>query len=896
MNIHTSKLAMRALVVAIQTALLVVGAGGVAYAQDDSSASAAAVDETTQELDPVLQLTQPKNYVEIGAGYSSDDSYKFGAFNGLQDKGFFGVLNFLFDGGASYDSNDATRWTVVGTNLGLDSREVKAEYGEQGKFRLDFGYDELRRNFSDTYQTPYQGVGSSVLTLPSNWIQPRVPHVSSSGLNFRSLVPALSQGPALVGGRLVQPTEAQLAQMNEIIANDLPAFHRVPLDTQRQRASAGFSVQLSPNWGVKVSAQTEDKDGLRAQNSVTSLVREFAAVLPEKVDQNTQQYNVSLNYAADKAHMEFGYYGSIYDNKVKSMTWQDISDLSAFSNMSTTPSNEFHQFTVTGGYQFAPRTNLVINAGYARNTQNDTFLTNSTLPLGNPVNSLDGLVVTRSFNAKFTTRPMQGMNLNLGYKFDDRDNRTPVETYIFQDINEARSSAASAFNEALGLPANTLGSNINIYANRPYSKKLNQVDAGGDYAFAPGQVLRAAYQYQQIERGCDGSWINCVDAPKTREHLGQLEWRSAMGQSLNTSLSYTYSERSVNYDENAFLALVPMANFVPTGGATISVYEYLRSTGLTAFGPNLGYPTVPLTGNAAIYSPNNSRVPQALYGSRNNINELLGLRRFNMADRNRDKVRAKFDWQASELVSIYGSVDYNRDDYNHSLYGLTGSKQWAFNLDTSYQFSDSASANVFYTFEDRETDSAGKGYGNNSNTAFVGIAANTGVAGGCYPTVQERNNNAVIDPCLDWASNSRDKVHTFGFGLGFKDLMDGRLRLTGDLVSSRARTKIDVTGGSYSNNPFAASGQPAVDPAVYYIPATRLPTVVTNTVEFRLNAAWRLNAVSDLRMFYVFAHLKGTDYLYDGLQPGGLNIVIPDYESTQSYNVNVIGVAYNYHW
>ena len=143
-----------------------------------------------------------------------------------------------------------------------------------------------------------------------------------------------------------------------------------------------------------------------------------------------------------------------------------------------------------------------------------------------------------------------------------------------------------------------------------------------------------------------------------------------MVEDLSGRLAYAYSERRVNYDENAFLALVPMANVVPAGGATISAYQYLQQTGLTGFGPVAGFPSSPLTGNAAIFSPNNNILPQALYGSRNNINEEVGMRRFNMADRNRNKVRGSVNWDANDRLSLQGGLDYNKDDYDNSVYGL----------------------------------------------------------------------------------------------------------------------------------------------------------------------------------------------------------------------------------
>src|ERR1019366_3789191 len=120
-------------------------------------------------------------------------------------------------------------------------------------------------------------------------------------------------------------------------------------------------------------------------------------------------------------------------------------------------------------------------------------------------------------------------------------------------------------------------------------------------------------------------------------------------------VSYAYSWRRGTYNENAFLALVPMANQIPAGGATESVFAYLKETGRTGVGPIAGLPTSPLTGNAAICSPNNNIVPQALYGSRNNINELPGMRRYMEANRNRHKVRSDLDWQATEKFTLHGN-------------------------------------------------------------------------------------------------------------------------------------------------------------------------------------------------------------------------------------------------
>jgi hypothetical protein len=343
-----------------------------------------------------------------------------------------------------------------------------------------------------------------------------------------------------------------------------------------------------------------------------------------------------------------------------------------------------------------------------------------------------------------------------------------------------------------------------------------------------------------------------------------------------------------------------MANVVPAGGATVSAYQYLLQTGLTGFGPVAGFPSSPLTGNAAIFSPNNNILPQALYGSRNNINEEVGMRRFNMADRNRNKVRGSVNWDASDKLSLQGGLDYNKDDYNNSVYGLKNAQTWALNLEGSYVINADFTAQAFYTYEDIQSQSAGISYGSNSNAAFVGQAGNTIVSGGCFATVLDKNMNAKIDPCLNWSTDMRDKVDTFGAGFKYRNLMSGRLDIAGDLVYTHARTDIGVAGGSYANNPFAlaapASALAPGVPAVFFIPAANMPTATTKTIELRLGGQYAIDKASALRVLYWYQHLKSNDYIYDGMQFGTLTNIIPTNEQPFNYNVHVVGVSYIYSW
>src|SRR5437667_12024182 len=103
--------------------------------------------------------------VEVGVGYVNNDSYKFGEYNGLEKKGAYAIGNIDVRGRGDEDS--ALRWPVTGTDLGLESRSLGVDVNNQGTFRIKYGYDELRRNYSDSYQTFYAGAGTGTLTIPA---------------------------------------------------------------------------------------------------------------------------------------------------------------------------------------------------------------------------------------------------------------------------------------------------------------------------------------------------------------------------------------------------------------------------------------------------------------------------------------------------------------------------------------------------------------------------------------------------------------------------------------------------------------------------------------------------------------------------------------------------------
>jgi hypothetical protein len=182
---------------------------------------------------------------------------------------------------------------------------------------------------------------------------------------------------------------------------------------------------------------------------------------------------------------------------------------------------------------------------------------------------------------------------------------------------------------------------------------------------------------------------------------------------------------------------------------------------------------------------------------------------------------------------------------------------------------------------------------NSSNALNVNGA--TGLSGNSicnsFTTLQERNNNAKLDPCLKWTSDRRDKVHSVGLGL---EKQIGNLALNADVVVSRADSNNTPKGGNYVNNPQIGPGAPATNIAAFYIPATAFPTVYTDTEDARLSGTYQIRLGQQLRVQYSFQRMNSDDWIYENMQIGAGTIinVLPSNEQPYKYRVHSFGIGY----
>ena len=103
----------------------------------------------------------------------------------------------------------------------------------------------------------------------------------------------------------------------------------------------------------------------------------------------------------------------------------------------------------------------------------NTGVTTSSLP----ATSLDGEVWLTNAQLKLTSRPVSRLRLNAELRYNERDNKTSVNTYDYVILDSDNFT--------------------NTATNRPYSYKNNRIKLDANYRFNAITSLRGGYKYNR---------------------------------------------------------------------------------------------------------------------------------------------------------------------------------------------------------------------------------------------------------------------------------------------------------------------------------------------------------------------------------------------------------------
>src|SRR5512134_1768515 len=206
-----------------------------------------------QEDVDVQKLTKPGSVVEFGAAYVDENNGRFGQYNGLNEKGGYGLLDFNLN---RRDEETGNWLQFSGSNVGLDMRKLRLDNRTQGDWGYFVQYDQIPRYSPYTVNTGLSGIGT--------------------------------------GG---------------VAINYVP-LRDVQLDTQRKAWTLGFDKMLSGGWDFQVRYKNEEKTGSRIWGRGTTGAVGFEFVT-DPIDYATQQIEATLGYNSKSLQLSGGYYGTI---------------------------------------------------------------------------------------------------------------------------------------------------------------------------------------------------------------------------------------------------------------------------------------------------------------------------------------------------------------------------------------------------------------------------------------------------------------------------------------------------------------------------------------------------------------------------------------------------------
>ncbi len=422
--------------------------------------------------------------VEAGATNVSDDAARFGNYTGYDEKGAYGNL----DGQGRY-SSDGYRLDYFMEDLALDSRAFGISASNKGLYEINFGYREIPFRRFDTSSSIFVQSASDTLALPSGWV-----------------------AAGSTGG---------MTQLSSSLRQQLIGTDRTVVD---------IGGKWQPKDPLRLFAdfrrQTRDGIDITSGSSYTQ-----AAFLPRWIDFETDQVDTGVRYATDTFSVTLAYYGSFFTNNNQSLTWETpflAPPESATLRMAREPDNEFQQVSLSGKYLLSTwDTSLAFVAASGRGEQNAALLPYTINPSiaapGLPRSSLDGQVDTLNYSFTLTSRPLDKLRVKFGYRYDERDNQTPVDAWSRVIVDSALSGETEL--------------------NVPYSYDRMHTTVSAEYAFSTDLRVSAGYERKEMTRDYQE-----VAEQTTDLGWGQLRWRPAAW--LDVRAKGGASQRGIDrYDE-----------------------------------------------------------------------------------------------------------------------------------------------------------------------------------------------------------------------------------------------------------------------------------------------------------------------------------------------------------
>lgn len=331
----------------------------------------------------VDELIKPSSSVSIGLGQWDKDRPQMGIHDGMRNNN----TQLLLDADIRKRDDATGTWqTLWVRDLGLDTREIRGEYLEQGKAGVAVDYRGFSTQAPYTINSTVTGIGSTAQALGVN-----IPNTAiGSGANYQ-------------------------------------------FGVDRDKFGLGFYKSLAKGIDLKMKFSTEEKSGQRITSNGSAI---FVADL---IDTTTHRAEATLNYSRDNLHLTGGYIGSWFlNNNGQGFVQGGAATVAAGNRMTQPLDNQAHQGFLSGHYGFSATTRGTFKLAYTRGTQDERLPTaNISSNAYANIGTLQGKMDTTLMQLGLSARPLPQLGVVASLRYNDVKDKTPQYATIRSTDNTA---------------------------------------------------------------------------------------------------------------------------------------------------------------------------------------------------------------------------------------------------------------------------------------------------------------------------------------------------------------------------------------------------------------------------------------------------------------------------
>ena len=241
------------------------------------------------------------------------------------------------------------------------------------------------------------------------------------------------------------------------------------------------------------------------------------------------------------------------------------------------------------------------------------------------------------------------------------------------------------------------------------------------------------------------------------------------------------------------------------------------------------------------------------------------LRKYNLANRDRDDLAVAVNYMPSETVTLAGRVDYIQNDYDDTEIGLTETEEYSGALDVTWVPRANTSVYGFLNYGHITSDQAG--------------ADSIGSGGSDH-------GGPPFDP-TNWFVDSKDTFTSVGFGVKFSRVTP-RLDIGMDYTYSESTGEIkvideDTTGGGHE-------GHVTTGGVTYY------PDLKTKLNSFQIYGRYRYSRDIHFRVSYLYEKYDSSDWAFDDVGVNSVPNVLLVGEEALNYKDNIFAASVVYYF